>query len=27
VFASKFSDLPELCHVAREDSDDENVRD
>jgi len=27
VFASKFNDLPELCHIAREDSDDENVRD
>jgi len=27
VFALKFNDLPELCHVAREDSDDGNVRD
>lgn len=27
VFTSKFNDLPELCHFAREDGDDENVRD
>jgi hypothetical protein len=26
VFASKFIDLPKLCHIASED-DDENVRD